>query len=181
MAKKTAKKKPINIENIKRSKGQTIRQEWIDLIEVFALSKPILYYIRDSANCPYGVLTAFDVGNVVAIGYSFCHWRDSFSKDLGKLIAIGRALCYLSSTAVWITNGTDKNHKAQRKLYGKPMCDRIAKVPNIHFEIINDFINRCRDRFENCTFPLWTDILNEEKDKIKEENCKKSKLSQKDD
>lgn len=52
----------------------------------------IIQYVRDWKNNPVGCVAhiGFESGHHV-LGYSLCHPRDSFDKELAKKIAIGRA------------------------------------------------------------------------------------------
>ena len=53
----------------------------------------LIRYIRRGKNRKKGVLVAVPIDNKVKFGWSLCHRRDKFDKNLGKKIAIDRALC----------------------------------------------------------------------------------------
>jgi len=120
-------------------------------------SQSLIFYIRDKKHNPYGVLLAKKNGNSVSIGYSLCCKKDTFNKKMGRLIAEGRANVYKNSSLIAI-----KHLNRQTDSFWEHASDnenRTVKIPEGMQDTISEFVRRCREHYDECRFPSWTDLV----------------------
>lgn len=130
--------------------------------------RDIVFYVRDKKRNPYGILLAKKNGDNVSIGFAFCCPKDSFDKKLGRTIAEGRANAYQNSKVVAVKSQKKPHNGSEPRYCFKYLSDfkdinsnnsRTVKIPAGMFDVISDFVARCKIKYADYNFPSWTEYV----------------------